>query len=129
MLLWYALEGKGGKHNFELESFSFNFYSLGSILEQAKSVRLPSPRLTVLYKGRTLTDYNEAIRLNPNYADAYYNRANRYKQLGEKQKALADYRESARIYQQQGKITDYEDAQNRIKELGLLIRVKRYIKK
>ena len=65
-----------------------------------------------------IADYNETIRLNPNYANAYYNRAILYKQLGEKQKALADYRESARIYQQQGKITDYEDAQNKIRELG-----------
>jgi tetratricopeptide (TPR) repeat protein len=69
-------------------------------------------------KQEAITDYNEAIRLNPNYADAYNNRGNTYQNLGDKQKALVDLREASRLYEQQGKTSDYEDALNRIRKLG-----------
>ncbi|WP_407681169.1 MULTISPECIES: tetratricopeptide repeat protein [Pseudanabaena] len=58
------------------------------------------------------------MRLNPNLAETYYNRGNTYQNLGEKQKALVDFREASRLYRQQGKISDYEDAENRIRKLG-----------
>ncbi|MCA6504272.1 MAG: hypothetical protein ACK5VA_12875 [Pseudanabaena sp.] len=58
------------------------------------------------------------MRLNPNDAAAYINRGIAKKDLGDKQGAIADYQESARLYQQQGKTADYEDAQNQIKKLG-----------
>jgi len=38
--------------------------------------------------------------------------------LGEKQKALADFREASRLYQQQGKTSDYNDAEDKIRKLG-----------
>ena len=69
------------------------------------------------YQG-AIADYNEAIRLNPNDAIAYYNRGLAKSDLGDKQGAIADFRESARLYQQQGKTADYEDAQNQIRRLG-----------
>jgi tetratricopeptide (TPR) repeat protein/V8-like Glu-specific endopeptidase len=43
------------------------------------------------YQG-ALTDYNQAITLNPNYAFAYHNRGNlKYQKLNDPQGALADY--------------------------------------
>jgi len=51
-------------------------------------------------------------------AEAYLNRGNTHQQIGNKQIAIDDFREAARLYQQQGKTSDYEDAQNRIKKLG-----------
>ena len=40
--------------------------------------------------GRTKTDYDKAIRLNPNYADAYCERGDFYHELTEYDKAVAD---------------------------------------
>lgn len=42
------------------------------------------------YQGK-IDDYSNAIRLKPDYADAFNNRANAYKALGDLRKALADY--------------------------------------
>ena len=42
------------------------------------------------YKG-AITDYTQAIRLNPDYADAYYNRGNAKYHLGQHFAAIADY--------------------------------------
>ena len=42
------------------------------------------------YKG-AITDYTQAIRLNPDYADAYYNRGNAKSKLGQHFAAIADY--------------------------------------
>ena len=67
---------------------------------------------------RAIVDYNQAIQLNPNYANAYYNRGLAYQQLGENQRALADFREAARLYQQQGNTTGYQKANDRIRQLG-----------
>jgi tetratricopeptide (TPR) repeat protein len=44
-----------------------------------------------------LADYTEAIRLNPNYADAYYHRGNAFYKLGDKQKAVNDYNQVLKI--------------------------------
>ena len=41
--------------------------------------------------------YNKAIRLKPNYADAYYGRGLAKDGLGEKQGAIADYNEAIRL--------------------------------
>ena len=42
------------------------------------------------YKG-AITDYTQAIRLNPDYASAYYNRGNAKSNLGQHFAAIADY--------------------------------------
>ncbi|NJK33974.1 MAG: tetratricopeptide repeat protein, partial [Oscillatoriales cyanobacterium SM2_2_1] len=69
-------------------------------------------------KEGAIADYSEAIRLNPDHAYAYNNRGVAKYELGDKEGAISDLREAARLNQQQGKTSDYEDAQNRIKELG-----------
>ena len=38
-----------------------------------------------------MEDFNEAIRLEPGYEDAYYNRGLAYKEQGKKADAIADF--------------------------------------
>ena len=57
------------------------------------------------YAGAVL-DYDEAIRLKPDYADAYNNRGNAKIQLKQTNEALADFNEAIRIK------PDYADAYN-----------------
>ena len=68
-------------------------------------------------KQGAIDDYNQAIKINPNYADAYYNRGIVRYELGDKQGTIDDFQQAAKLYQQQGKNQDYQDALNRIKEL------------
>ena len=46
---------------------------------------------------RAIQDYDQAIRLNPRYAEAYNNRGIAYKNLGQHQRAIQDYDEAIRI--------------------------------
>ncbi len=41
-------------------------------------------------KQKALEEYNQALKLDPNYVNAYFNRGRVYKDLGEKQKALVN---------------------------------------
>ena len=44
-----------------------------------------------------LAEYNEAIRLDPQFAVAYFNRGQTYFALGQPQKAVQDYAEAIRL--------------------------------
>ncbi len=66
---------------------------------------------------KAIADFNQAIRLDPNDAMAYYNRGLIYRNQGDNQAALSDFQKAANLYQQQGRQDDYQDAINRIKEL------------
>jgi tetratricopeptide (TPR) repeat protein len=46
---------------------------------------------------KAIKNYTEAIRLGPNFADAYYNRGNAYRRRGENDKAISDYTEAIRL--------------------------------
>jgi tetratricopeptide (TPR) repeat protein len=48
-------------------------------------------------KEMAINNYNRAIELNPNYAEAYLNRAESYYQLGNYDRAIIDYTEVIRI--------------------------------
>ena len=65
---------------------------------------------------RAILDYTEAIRLNPGYADAYYNRGLTYIKLNKKEEAIADFQKAAQLYQQLGRNTSYQDALKRLEE-------------
>src|SRR5262245_42324468 len=47
--------------------------------------------------GAALSDYDAALRLDPNFELAYNNRAVLYKKMGERAKALADYEAALRL--------------------------------
>jgi len=64
-----------------------------------------------------IQDYTQAININPNDAKAYYNRGLANSNLGDKFQAISDFQQAAKIYQQQSKNEDYQDALNRIREL------------
>jgi tetratricopeptide (TPR) repeat protein len=67
-----------------------------------------------------LTDYNKAIELNPKYATAYYDLGRlKRDQLKDNQGAIADFRQAAKLYRQQGKTSGLQDAIDRLKELGV----------
>jgi tetratricopeptide (TPR) repeat protein len=46
---------------------------------------------------KALEDYNQAIKLDPKYADAYKYRAVVYRELGDRTKALADYSQALKL--------------------------------
>ncbi|NES22582.1 MAG: tetratricopeptide repeat protein [Symploca sp. SIO3E6] len=49
-----------------------------------------------------ITNYNQAIKINPEYALAYYNRGYTYSKLGNKQKVIQDFKKAAKLYAKQG---------------------------
>jgi tetratricopeptide (TPR) repeat protein len=65
-----------------------------------------------------IADYNQAIRLQPNHADAYYNRGLAKSNLGDNPGAISDFREAAKLYRQQGRATDYKDALDEMRKWG-----------
>jgi tetratricopeptide (TPR) repeat protein len=70
-----------------------------------------------------LTDYNKAIEINPESADAYDRRGDLKKnELNDLQGAIADFRQDAKFYRQQGKTwkTSYLQYKiDRLKELSI----------
>jgi len=101
----------------------------GAITDYNQAIRL-KPNYDYAYSNRGLaksnlgdyqgaiTDFNQAIQITPNFADAYFNRGFAYKILGEKAESIESFREAARLYQQQGKTSNYQDAENQIRKLG-----------
>jgi tetratricopeptide (TPR) repeat protein len=64
-----------------------------------------------------ILDLDEAIRLKPDYAKTYCNRGEVKSKLGDKQSAIADYRESMELCQQQGNREGYSESLKQIEKL------------
>jgi tetratricopeptide (TPR) repeat protein len=50
-----------------------------------------------------LRDYNESLKINTNFAEAYHNRGLTYYKLGDREKAIADLQQASRLASSQGK--------------------------
>ena len=86
---------------------------LGALFDYNEAIRI---NLILDYLERGVVK-NTTIRINPNSANAYYNRGLIKKERGEKQEALADFRKASELYQKQGNTEWYNNALARIKEL------------
>ncbi|PLZ90022.1 hypothetical protein CEN44_11785 [Fischerella muscicola CCMEE 5323] len=64
-----------------------------------------------------IADYNSAIKINPNFAQVYYNRGLARIVTGDKQGGIADLQKTAQLFQQQGRTADYQKALKLIQEL------------
>jgi tetratricopeptide (TPR) repeat protein len=64
-----------------------------------------------------LADYNRAIQIKPNYAAAYNNRGIlKFNYLKDRSGGISDMKQAARLYQQQGRTQDYQDAIDRLRK-------------
>ena len=61
--------------------------------------------------GRRLQDYDKAIEINPEYADAYYNRGVTYAELGNQRQAIEDLQRAAKL--------GSKDARNSLRSSGI----------
>ena len=68
------------------------------------------------YKG-AIEDFNEAIRLDPNNAIAYYNRGVARYSFKDYQGAIEDFRQAANLSLEQGNIEQYQNALNLLQQL------------
>ncbi|MFM8294241.1 MAG: tetratricopeptide repeat protein [Microcystaceae cyanobacterium] len=66
-----------------------------------------------------IADYNQTLILKPDYADTYYNRGLVYQKLGDNQNAINDFRQAAKLYQQQNNREWYQKMLDLLKELGV----------
>ena len=64
-----------------------------------------------------LSDYNQAININPREAQAYANRGVLYYYRQEREKAIRDLRQAAELFRQQGDAF-YEEIMKVLRELG-----------
>lgn len=69
---------------------------------------------------KAIEDYGKAIEINPSDAEAFYNRGLAYSNLDSDKAAIQDFEKAGQLYQQQGQLDGYKDAQERIKELKQL---------
>lgn len=66
-----------------------------------------------------IKDYDDAIRIAPNNADAYYAKAFTQTLIeGKKQEAIENYRQAAKLYQEQNKPKYSENTLKKIEELS-----------
>ncbi len=66
-----------------------------------------------------IEDYTQAIKINYNYGDAYYNRGTARSYLGDKLLAIEDFQKAADLYWKEGKLAEHKDARERILELEI----------
>ena len=67
---------------------------------------------------KAISDYNEAVRINPNFGAAFNNRGNAYSVIGDKRGALKDLQRAATIFDKAGNKDLYQQAMKNIEELS-----------
>ncbi|NJK40546.1 MAG: serine protease [Acaryochloridaceae cyanobacterium SU_2_1] len=66
--------------------------------------------------GSAIADYTQAISLNPQYADAYYNRGVVHQKRGNLPQAKADLETAATLFQQQNRATKAEEVRKQLQQ-------------
>jgi Flp pilus assembly protein TadD len=64
-----------------------------------------------------IADYNQAVKINPNNAEAYGNRGIIRSELGDKQGAIQDLQKAGELFKQQGDNAKYEQAMKVIEKI------------
>jgi tetratricopeptide (TPR) repeat protein len=80
---------------------------LNSILDVELFIRVIAKYDLGDFKG-AIVDYNQVLKINPNYAKAYTNRGLVKYDLGDKQGALSDLKTAAQLFQQMGDQINYQ---------------------
>jgi tetratricopeptide (TPR) repeat protein len=66
-----------------------------------------------------LSDYNQAILINPKFSEAYYNRALlKADKLNDRSGAIQDFRQAAKLFREQGNTQNYQLAIEALRQLG-----------
>jgi len=89
-----------------------NFYQRG--LTRKRLQRLEDQRVS-------MEDFSQAIRLDPAFANAYFERGLLKSEFGHKQHAVDDLRTAAKLYFDQGDLPQYEKARELSQEIHALI--------
>ncbi|MBJ7296000.1 tetratricopeptide repeat protein [Anabaena sp. AL09] len=102
----------------------------GAILDYNKAISL-NANYPGIYNHRGFTrhnlgdlkgaiaDFNKALSLNPNFPEAYQNRGITRNALGDKQGAITDLTTAANLFQQQKRITNYQEVIDLIQKIKI----------
>jgi tetratricopeptide (TPR) repeat protein len=100
----------------------------GAIADYTQAINLNSTYAGV-YNNRGFTrhdfgdlkgaieDFNQALSLNPNFPEAYQNRGITRNALGNKQGAIVDLKTAANLFQQQKRISNYQEVIDLIEKI------------
>lgn len=67
---------------------------------------------------KAIVDFSQILEIDSQNTLAYYNRGFVHEKLGNKLQAIADFKQAANLYQQQGNQEDYQEALQRIEKLS-----------
>ena len=101
----------------------------GALADFDRAIKL-DPKYAIAYYGRgflkadklqdsqsALADFNSAIELDPNNAVAYYARGIlKHENFNEEPSGITDIQTAAKLYQEQGRTQDYQDAIDLLKK-------------
>ena len=67
---------------------------------------------------RSVADFTRVLEIDSQNSLAYYSRGYVYERLGNKTQAIADFKQAATLFQQQGNLKDYQEALQQIEKLN-----------
>ncbi len=67
--------------------------------------------------GCAYADFNLALKINPNLADAYGNRGLAEYALGDRKSAITDLQQAASLFQQEGDTQRYQQTQTLLQQI------------